>query len=123
MSDPTTTRPVAVVTGAARGIGLAIARWFLGRNHGVALIDIDAETLARTERDLDERERVRDRPRSLRPRERGLPRHVHEERRHEREHARRQKGEDSGAEGDRDVHAASVSARGDRSLDAARERG
>jgi len=58
MSDPTTTRPVAVVTGAARGIGLAIARWFLGRNHGVALIDIDAETLARTERDLDERERV-----------------------------------------------------------------
>lgn len=58
MSDPTTTRPVAVVTGGARGIGLAIARWFLGRNHGVALIDIDAETLARTERELADPERV-----------------------------------------------------------------
>jgi meso-butanediol dehydrogenase/(S,S)-butanediol dehydrogenase/diacetyl reductase len=58
MSDPTTTRPVAVVTGGARGIGLAIARWFLARNHGVALIDIDAETLARTERELSDTERV-----------------------------------------------------------------
>jgi meso-butanediol dehydrogenase/(S,S)-butanediol dehydrogenase/diacetyl reductase len=58
MSDPTTTRPVAVVTGGARGIGLAIARWFLARNHGVALIDIDAETLVRTERELDDAERV-----------------------------------------------------------------
>jgi meso-butanediol dehydrogenase/(S,S)-butanediol dehydrogenase/diacetyl reductase len=58
MSDPTTTGPVAVVTGGARGIGLAIARWFLARNHGVALIDIDAETLVRTERELDDAERV-----------------------------------------------------------------
>jgi meso-butanediol dehydrogenase/(S,S)-butanediol dehydrogenase/diacetyl reductase len=58
MSDPSATRPVAVVTGGARGIGLAIARWFLGRNHGVALIDIDAQTLARTERELDDAERV-----------------------------------------------------------------
>jgi NAD(P)-dependent dehydrogenase (short-subunit alcohol dehydrogenase family) len=37
--------PVAVVTGAARGIGLAIARWFLARDWRVALLDIDAATL------------------------------------------------------------------------------
>jgi meso-butanediol dehydrogenase / (S,S)-butanediol dehydrogenase / diacetyl reductase len=37
--------PVAIVTGAARGIGLAIAHWFLNRGYRVALIDIDADTL------------------------------------------------------------------------------
>ncbi len=58
MTDPTTTRPIAIVTGGARGIGLAIARWFLSRNHGVALIDIDAATLARTEAELADPERV-----------------------------------------------------------------
>jgi len=52
MTDPTSTRPVAFVTGAARGIGLAIARWFLAHGHAVALIDIDADTLERTERTL-----------------------------------------------------------------------
>ena len=41
---------VAVVTGAARGIGLAIARRFLAHGHRVALIDIDAATLAQTAR-------------------------------------------------------------------------
>jgi len=50
--------PVAVVTGAARGIGLAIARLFLARGHRVALLDIDAETLAVTEAQLGFRERV-----------------------------------------------------------------
>jgi len=58
MTDPTTTRPVAFVTGGARGIGLAVARWFLERSWGVALIDIDAATLARTEAELSEPERV-----------------------------------------------------------------
>jgi NAD(P)-dependent dehydrogenase (short-subunit alcohol dehydrogenase family) len=58
LTDPTTTRPIALVTGGARGIGLAIARWFLSRNHGVALIDIDAQTLARTEAELSDPERV-----------------------------------------------------------------
>lgn len=38
--------PVAVVTGAARGIGLAVARWFLTHGYRVALIDRDASTLA-----------------------------------------------------------------------------
>lgn len=41
--------PVALVTGAARGIGLAIARLFLQRGHRVALIDNDEATLARAE--------------------------------------------------------------------------
>ena len=49
MSDPTTTRPVALVTGAARGIGLAIARWFLAHGHAVSLLDIDGPTLEQTE--------------------------------------------------------------------------
>ena len=40
---------VAVVTGGARGIGLAIARWFLTHGYRVVLVDIDAETLGRTE--------------------------------------------------------------------------
>ncbi len=39
---------VAVVTGAARGIGLAITQKFLADGFSVALIDMDAETLAQT---------------------------------------------------------------------------
>lgn len=50
--------PVAVVTGAARGIGLAVTRWFLAAGYRVALLDIDGETLAQTERDLNAAERV-----------------------------------------------------------------
>lgn len=50
--------PVAVVTGGARGIGLAIARWFLAHDYRVALIDIDGDTLARTEQALDDPARV-----------------------------------------------------------------
>jgi NAD(P)-dependent dehydrogenase (short-subunit alcohol dehydrogenase family) len=38
-----------VITGGARGIGLAIGQWFLAHGHRVALIDIDAETLAKTD--------------------------------------------------------------------------
>jgi NAD(P)-dependent dehydrogenase (short-subunit alcohol dehydrogenase family) len=40
--------PVAVVTGGARGIGLAIGQWFLARGHRIALLDIDGETLQRS---------------------------------------------------------------------------
>jgi NAD(P)-dependent dehydrogenase (short-subunit alcohol dehydrogenase family) len=39
--------PLAVVTGGARGIGLAVGRWFLAHGHRVVLIDRDAATLAR----------------------------------------------------------------------------
>ena len=46
------TKRVAVVTGAARGIGLAIARKFLASGDAVALLDIDATTLATTTADL-----------------------------------------------------------------------
>ncbi len=53
MNHPSTA-PVALVTGAARGIGLAIARWFLDRGHRVALIDIDAETLTQAAARLKE---------------------------------------------------------------------
>lgn len=45
MTSHTSSRPVAVVTGAARGIGLAVARWFLEHGHRVALLDRDAATL------------------------------------------------------------------------------
>jgi meso-butanediol dehydrogenase / (S,S)-butanediol dehydrogenase / diacetyl reductase len=41
-------QPVAIVTGGARGIGLAVGQWFLAHGHRVALLDIDAETLNRT---------------------------------------------------------------------------
>src|SRR5471030_2157854 len=48
MSSIDNNSPVAVVTGGARGIGLAIGQWFLDHGHRVALLDIDAQTLART---------------------------------------------------------------------------
>jgi NAD(P)-dependent dehydrogenase (short-subunit alcohol dehydrogenase family) len=42
----------ALVTGAARGIGLATAKRFLADGWRVALLDIDGENLARTFADL-----------------------------------------------------------------------
>ncbi|MEN9316706.1 MAG: hypothetical protein RIS35_3099 [Pseudomonadota bacterium] len=44
--------PVAVVTGGARGIGLAIGEWFLAHGHRVVLLDNDRATLEATERAL-----------------------------------------------------------------------
>jgi meso-butanediol dehydrogenase/(S,S)-butanediol dehydrogenase/diacetyl reductase len=44
---------VALVTGAARGIGLAVARWFLDHDHAVVLIDRDAPVLAQARAALD----------------------------------------------------------------------
>ncbi|MBP8295646.1 MAG: SDR family oxidoreductase [Burkholderiales bacterium] len=49
---------VAVVTGAARGIGLAVTRKFLSLSYRVALLDNDAATLARTRAELDDEIRV-----------------------------------------------------------------
>ncbi len=49
---------VAVVTGGARGIGLAIGQWFLAHGHNVALVDVDRATLAATEAKLASPERV-----------------------------------------------------------------
>ena len=39
---------VAVVTGGARGIGLAIGEWFLRHQYRVVLLDIDGATLDAT---------------------------------------------------------------------------
>ena len=40
--------PVAVVTGGARGIGLATGQWFLANGYRIALLDVDQVTLAKT---------------------------------------------------------------------------
>jgi NAD(P)-dependent dehydrogenase (short-subunit alcohol dehydrogenase family) len=57
MSDRKEQR-VALVTGAARGIGLATAKRFLADGWRVALLDIDADNLARTGKALSDPERV-----------------------------------------------------------------
>ena len=50
MADPDLS--VALVTGAARGIGLATARWFLANGYRVVLLDNDEATLAAAEEAL-----------------------------------------------------------------------
>jgi NAD(P)-dependent dehydrogenase (short-subunit alcohol dehydrogenase family) len=46
--------PVAVITGGARGIGLAVGQWFLAHGHRIALLDVDNDTLARTATTLNQ---------------------------------------------------------------------
>jgi NAD(P)-dependent dehydrogenase (short-subunit alcohol dehydrogenase family) len=58
MSNASEVNRIAVVTGGARGIGLAIGRWFLAHGYNVALLDIDRATLAATEATLALPERV-----------------------------------------------------------------
>jgi meso-butanediol dehydrogenase / (S,S)-butanediol dehydrogenase / diacetyl reductase len=53
MNTPSSSTPVAVVTGGARGIGLAIGRWFLAQGHRVALVDIDRATLDTAVAEID----------------------------------------------------------------------
>jgi NAD(P)-dependent dehydrogenase (short-subunit alcohol dehydrogenase family) len=55
---PTRDTPVVLVTGAARGIGLATVRRFLKEGWCVALLDIDGDMLRRTEAALAQPERV-----------------------------------------------------------------
>jgi len=50
--------PVAVVTGGARGIGLAIGQWFLDHGHRVVLLDNDSATLDKTVAHLNDPARV-----------------------------------------------------------------
>ncbi len=50
--------PVALVTGGARGIGLAIGQWFLAHGYRVVLLDIDRETLAKAATTLNQSDRV-----------------------------------------------------------------
>ncbi len=57
-STAASTQRVAVITGGARGIGLAVARWFLAQDHRVALLDIDATTLDKTVTTLASPDRV-----------------------------------------------------------------
>ena len=58
MTSTSSCTPVAVVTGGARGIGLAVAQWFLAHGHRVALWDVDAATLHATNAALADPERV-----------------------------------------------------------------
>lgn len=53
MTNKDITLPVAFVTGAGRGIGLAVANWFLAHDYCVAMIDIDGNTLEQTEKNLN----------------------------------------------------------------------
>ena len=58
MTSASSSTPVAVVTGGARGIGLAVAQWFLAHGYRVALWDVDATTLRATDAALADLERV-----------------------------------------------------------------
>ncbi|MET4825331.1 NAD(P)-dependent dehydrogenase (short-subunit alcohol dehydrogenase family) [Bradyrhizobium ottawaense] len=53
---PQAPQKIALVTGAARGIGLATAKKFLGEGWRVALLDIEGELLGRAVAEIDQSE-------------------------------------------------------------------
>lgn len=58
-SKPTNNPPrVAVVTGGARGIGLAVGHWFLEAGYNIVLLDNDSATLDKTRTALNDAARV-----------------------------------------------------------------
>ena len=58
MTSTNSSTPVAVVTGGARGIGLAIGQWFLAHGHRVVLLDNDGDTLSKTASTLNDADNV-----------------------------------------------------------------
>lgn len=56
--DPVIRERVAIVTGAARGIGLAVAQRFVEEGYRVALLDIDAPALDMAARNFSQADRV-----------------------------------------------------------------
>lgn len=58
MTSTNSSTPVAVVTGGARGIGLAIGQWFLAHGHRVVLLDNDGSTLSKTASTLNDPDNV-----------------------------------------------------------------
>lgn len=58
-STPTNNQPrVAVVTGGARGIGLAVGHWFLEAGYNIVLLDNDRATLDKTRTAFNDAARV-----------------------------------------------------------------
>ena len=51
-------QPVAIITGAARGIGLACVQWFFARGYRVALLDVDNAELLKASAALSDPTRV-----------------------------------------------------------------
>ena len=58
MTTNSVEQPVAIITGAARGIGLACTRWYLTHGYRVAMLDVDNEELLKTSATLGQPARV-----------------------------------------------------------------
>ena len=58
MTTTSSTQPVAIVTGAARGIGLACTQWFLAHGYRVALLDVDNAELLKASTALSDPTRI-----------------------------------------------------------------
>jgi meso-butanediol dehydrogenase/(S,S)-butanediol dehydrogenase/diacetyl reductase len=58
MTSNQATSPVAIITGAARGIGLATSEWFLAHGYRVAMIDVDGAELGEAAASVSDPTRV-----------------------------------------------------------------